>query len=136
MSVILRTTTGFLALLLLAFSLALLWRGHNAPGGGFAGGMTAGAGLALYAFAHGAARASKLIVLDGRIYLGVGLLTAFVAGMIGPLNGRPFLTGIWIEAHVPLLGAIPLGTPLLFDVGVYLAVFGMAATVVIALEAD
>ena len=54
-SLILNTATRFLVALMLVFSIYLLWRGHNEPGGGFVGGLIAAIGFALYAIAYGPA---------------------------------------------------------------------------------
>jgi multisubunit Na+/H+ antiporter MnhB subunit len=65
---------------------------------------------------------------------GLGVVTAIVAGAMGPLAGLPFLTGIWVPSGDTIVGSIELGTPLLFDVGVFLAVLGAVLTVLLALE--
>ena len=52
-SLILRTATRFLMPLLLMFALFLFLRGHNAPGGGFVGGLVVAAAFVLYAIASG-----------------------------------------------------------------------------------
>ena len=52
-SPIFRTAARLLMPLLLLFSVFLLLRGHNEPGGGFVGGLVAAAAFALYAIAFG-----------------------------------------------------------------------------------
>ena len=104
----------------IAFSLYLLWRGHNQPGGGFIGGLIAAAGLTFYALPRG-----KTGLLDDLNWpplsiAGIGLLLALLAGMPGLSGFEPFLTHQW---HIGDSG-FAVGTALLFDVGVYLAVVG------------
>ncbi len=105
--------------LLLGASLLLLWRGHNLPGGGFIGGLTAAAGCVLLVLMHGPASAERLLRLRPRTLMGIGLAVALLAASLGLLGG-----GAFFQAHWLWLGELPLGTPLLFDLGVYLCVFG------------
>jgi multicomponent Na+:H+ antiporter subunit B len=119
-SLIFQTAARFLIPLLLLFSIFTLLRGHNLPGGGFAGGLLAAIAVALYIFAWDAGAAKRAIPVDPHFLIGAGLAIAIASGFAGMAAGEPFLTGQWTvlgkETHV--------GTPLLFDVGVYLVVFG------------
>lgn len=133
-SMILSTATSYLLPLLLLFSVFLLLRGHNDPGGGFVGGLVVAAAFALYAIAHGVARARMALGVDPRTLIGLGLLVALVSGVITLAAGQPFMTGLWCEYSLPLLGQ--LGTPLLFDTGVYLVVTGATLTIIFALAEE
>lgn len=130
-SLILRTTSSVLMPLMLLFSLFELLRGHNEPGGGFVGGLLAAGGLCLYLLAHGPEATRRLLRIDPRVLVGAGLLVALVAGLVAPLRGDPFLTGVWLEQPVPGIGKV--STVLLFDVGVYLVVAGTTLLMVLAL---
>jgi multicomponent Na+:H+ antiporter subunit B len=130
-SLILSTAARTLLPLLLLYSLFLLLRGHNEPGGGFVGGLVAAAGFTLYALAYGVVAARSKLHLNPRTLVAAGLLTAVGSGCVPLLAGRPFLTGLWVENHLPVVGAF--GTPLLFDSGVYLTVAGMALLIVFSL---
>ncbi len=132
-SIILTTITQFVHPLLLMFSVFLLLRGHNEPGGGFAGGLVAASAFALYAMAHDARTARRALRASPHWLMGIGLLLALSSGLISVLAGEPFLTGAWIDLPVPGLGEWSLGTPLLFDVGVYLVVVGMTMLIVLSL---
>lgn len=133
-SLILSTATRYLLPLLLLFSVFLLIRGHNEPGGGFVGGLVAAAAFALYAIAYGVATARQTLGLDPGRLIGLGLLLAVSSGIIALVVGQPFLTGLWHPQLVPVLGKI--GTPLLFDVGVYLAVIGVVLLIIFSLMED
>jgi multicomponent Na+:H+ antiporter subunit B len=133
-SLILRTTTRYLTPLLLIFSVFLFWRGHNQPGGGFAGGLVAAAPFALFSIAFGAAEARRVLYVEPHVLIGTGLLTALVSGVIGMLGGNPFLTGTWGYLRLPGTDPLDLGTPLLFDLGVYLVVIGVTLSIIFALE--
>ena len=130
-SIILSSAVRILLPLLLLFSLFLLLRGHNEPGGGFVGGLVAASGFALYALAHGASTARLKMYIEPHTLVGAGLLTALGSGCVSLFAGRPFLTGLWSGQPVPVI--VKAGTPLLFDAGVYLVVMGMALLIVFTL---
>ncbi len=133
-SIILRTAIRFLMPLLLLFSLFLLVRGHNQSGGGFAGGLVAAAAFALYSLSYNAAEARHVLRFPPVLLIASGLLIALASGLIGLFAGRPFLTGLWTYVLVPGIGKLEVGTPVLFDIGVYLLVFGITLTMVFSLE--
>ena len=135
-SLILRTATRFLLPLLLLFSLVLLARGHHEPGGGFSGGLVAASAFVLYRFAFGVEDARRALPVEPRALIGAGLLVAVVSGSLALPAGRPLMTGLWWRVPVPGLGDLDLGTPLLFDVGVYLAVMGVALTIILPLAEE
>jgi multicomponent Na+:H+ antiporter subunit B len=134
-SLILRTAVRALQPVLLLYSFFLLLVGHNQPGGGFVGGLVAAAALALYAIAYDARSARLLAIVNPRTTLGVGLLLALFSGLLAVPAGLPVLTGVW--GYLPLPGGgVALGTPLLFDVGVYLVVIGVTLLIVLTLVED
>jgi len=136
-SVILHSASRLLVPLLVLLSVAALLRGHNAPGGGFVGGLIAAAAVVLHAYACGAGAARRLIVADPRVFIGIGLLVAITSGLWGPvLLGLPVFTGVWGGVTVPGIGEIKVGTPVTFDVGVYLTVFGVVVLMALELLED
>ncbi len=134
-SLILRTATRLLIPLMLLFALFLLERGHNAPGGGFVGGLMAASAFALYAFARGERRSAEALRVAPRTLLGVGLACAFGAGLLALFAGKAFLTSLWLYVPLPLLAEpYKLGTTLLFDVGVFLVVVGTVLLMIFSVE--
>ena len=133
-SLILRSTARYLTPLLLIFSVFLFWRGHNQPGGGFAGGLVAAVPFAIFSIAFGAAEARRVLHVEPHVLIATGLLTALVSGAAGLLVGDPFLTSSWGTLRVPGFPAVDLGTPVLFDLGVYLLVIGVTLYIIFALE--
>ena len=136
MSLILRTATGFLVTLFLLFSIFLLLRGHNEPGGGFVGGLVAASAFALYAIAYDPAAARRMLRIDPHVFIGAGLLTAAGSGLVSLAQGQPFMTGRWGYLPVPGLGKLELGTPLFFDIGVYLVVLGVSLIIILTLAEE
>ncbi len=135
-SLILCTATRFLLPLLLLFSFFLLMRGHNEPGGGFTGGLVAAAAFVLYRFAFGVQDVTRVLPFDPRIMMGAGLLVALSSGAIALFADYPLMTGLWSELYVPGVGKLDLGTPLLFDVGVYMAVMGVTLSIILPLAEE
>jgi multicomponent Na+:H+ antiporter subunit B len=133
-SLILRATTRLLFPLTLVFSVFLLIRGHNEPGGGFVGGLTAAAAFALILASDGLDKARELLRVDPLVLVGVGLATALLSGVPPLFDGGAFLTGHWLDAKIPVIGH--LGTPLVFDVGVYLAVLGVVVAFLLELAEE
>ncbi len=127
-SLILSIATRYLLPLLMLLSIYLLLRGHNAPGGGFVGGIVASSAFALYMMAHGVNNARLVLRARPIIILSWGLFMAALSSVIPLLAGLPFMTGMWSHFQLPVAGSI--GTPLLFDMGVYLVVFGVVLTII------
>ncbi|QDV69247.1 Na(+)/H(+) antiporter subunit B [Rosistilla carotiformis] len=132
-SVILKTAIRFLMPLILLSSVFLFLRGHNEPGGGFVGGLMASGAIALYAITHSAAAARQVVRVPHRILIGSGLLMSLCSGLLPLLLGRPFLTGMWTTITTTGFGKIHLGTPLLFDLGVFCVVTGVTLVFVFSL---
>jgi multicomponent Na+:H+ antiporter subunit B len=118
--------------LLLLFAVFLLLRGHNQPGGGFVGGLVVAASFVLYAIAFGVDAARRALLVQPSRLLGIGLLVALLSGLPGVIGGDPFMTAVWTSFDTGST-VIDLGTPLLFDIGVFLAVIGVVLTIVLTL---
>ncbi|MDE0103565.1 MAG: hypothetical protein OXN89_14410 [Bryobacterales bacterium] len=126
-TLILKETARLLFVLILLFSLSALLRGHNQVGGGFVGGLIASIACSLYVFVADAADVRRLLRADPLRIAAAGLSLAILSGVVGMYSqGSSFLTGVWVE----VLG-IKVGTPLLFDCGVYLVVVGAVLTFVL-----
>jgi multisubunit Na+/H+ antiporter MnhB subunit len=135
-TLILKTATRLLVGLILVFSVYLLFRGHHSPGGGFIGALVAGTAFALFAISETARVVRRAIRIDPRLLTAAGLLMALASGGAAALRNASFLTGLWwgweSNGHFHTI----IGTPVIFDIGVYLAVLGTILTLVLALEED
>lgn len=132
-SVILTTATRYLMPMLLLLSAFLLFRGHNLPGGGFIGGLVAAATFILHNFAFGVEETRRLLRVNPLVITAAGLLTALGSGVVGLLTGKPFMTGQWITIPLGKGVGLHIGTPVTFDIGVYLVVIGATLTIILSL---
>lgn len=135
-TVIFRTIAPYLSALMLVFSIYVLLRGHNAPGGGFIAGLIGASAVAIYAIATGAAEVRKALFVHPLALAGAGVFLAAFSGLLSAFAEVPYLTGLWFALTLPDGTEVALSTPLLFDVGVYFTVFGVLSTLALALEED
>ena len=135
-SLIFNSVVRALQPLLLFFSFFLLLSGHHAPGGGFTGGMVAASAFVLHAMANDTAAARRALRVPLPTLMGIGLLMALASGLVSVVRGEPFLTSVWLKFGAGSLGEVELGTPLLFDLGVYLVVMGVTLTFVLSLAEE
>jgi multicomponent Na+:H+ antiporter subunit B len=133
-SLILRAATRALAPLLLLLALFLLWRGHNEPGGGFIAGLVAASAAALQGIAFGPAAARRMLWAPPVGVAGLGLAVALASVIPSALAGLPAMAALWAKIDLGDGAYIPLGTPLLFDIGVFLVVVGSVVALIAALE--
>ena len=84
--------------------------------------------------ASGPGEVRRLIPFDVELLLPAGLLIALLSGLPALLSGQPFLTGVWMT--LPVLGGLKLGTPVVFDVGVYLVVLGITVQIILSMAEE
>jgi multicomponent Na+:H+ antiporter subunit B len=132
-TVIFRTVAPALTALMMIFSIFVLLRGHNEPGGGFIGGLIAASALAIYGIANGVDAVRRALWVHPNTIAGVGLLLSTLAGLLALPFGRALLAGIW---WLPTLQGVklPISTVTLFDIGVYLVVVGSITAIALTLE--
>jgi multicomponent Na+:H+ antiporter subunit B len=133
-SLILRTTTRLLVPLMLLFSIFLLFRGHNEPGGGFIGGLVAAGAYALYAVSYGTTQARRALYFDPRSVVAFGVGLALLSGLSSVVVGLPYQTGLWYDLYLTPDLEVHLSNILFFDIGVYLAVVGVVLTIIFTME--
>jgi multicomponent Na+:H+ antiporter subunit B len=115
------------------FAVYLLLRGHNLPGGGFIAGLATAISMIMLSLAIGLQEISRVLRFEPVRLAAAGLLLAVLTGAIPMLVGRPYLEHFNTYLNVPLVGEVSLGTPLLFDIGVYLLVVGVTTKIVFVL---
>lgn len=131
-TVIFRTIAPILTAIMLVFSVFVLLRGHNEPGGGFIGGLIAASAIAIYGIAVGVDEVRDALRVDPIAMAGFGVFIAGFAGLLSLAQSVPYLTGLWAfeigGSH------ITISTPMVFDIGVYLVVLGAISSIALALE--
>ena len=118
---------GFLVVFYASQILALYFflRGHNKPGGGFIGGLVSALAFVVLTFDGGAARVKRILRFDPLNIAITGLLSSIFAALIGPIFGDDFMKLYNFHFDVPFYGELHIGTPLIFDGGVFLVVLGV-----------
>ncbi len=127
-TLLLETAARVLFPLVLVFSVYLLIVGHYGPGGGFAGGLTAGLAFVLRYIAGGGIEGAQIgarVKIRPPVLIGLGLVLAVVAALLPIAFGRPVLASAKATFDVPLIGSVDLVTSLALDVGVYLLIIGV-----------
>lgn len=132
-TIIFRTVAPYLAALMVLFSIFVLLRGHNEPGGGFIGGLIAASALAIYGIACGVASVRRAIIVHPMSISGFGLFIGALAGIPSLFRKQAFMTSQWLEFRFFDVD-VALSTPLVFDIGVYLVVVGAIGSIALALE--
>ncbi len=135
-SVVLTETVNGITPVLLLFSVFLTLRGHNAPGGGFAGGLVMGSAVVLRYLASGP-QGVRSLRIDPIALIGTGLAIALTVGLSSLAFAGSFLkSAIW-KFEVPVIGSVKIVSSSLFDIGVHVLVVGVVMAVIVAFaEAD
>ncbi|RWZ60395.1 Na(+)/H(+) antiporter subunit B [Halobacillus fulvus] len=134
--IILRTATTLIAFIILGFSVYLFFAGHNAPGGGFIGGLMTAAAIILMYMTYGIKSLQKILPVNFRFVIPVGLAIAVATGIGSFVFGEEFLSHSFAYFQLPILGRTELATALLFDLGVYLTVIGVTMTIILSIAND
>ena len=121
---------------IIVVSVYLLFSGHNAPGGGFAGGTVAGLALVARYLAGGGQELGAAAPVNAGKMLGSGLVLAAGAAVVPILFGADALTSGYIEGMVWPFGDVEFVTSTIFDIGVYLVVIGLVLDVLRSLGAE
>jgi multicomponent Na+:H+ antiporter subunit B len=124
-STILQIAQRYVRFLLILFTFLALLRGHNSPGGGFIAGLLAGLSMVMKSFAFNTDEVAKNMKISPGGFMSLGLLMILLSAFPSILNGAEFMKAYWLAINVPLAGEIKLGTPLLFDTGVFFGVIGV-----------
>jgi multisubunit Na+/H+ antiporter MnhB subunit len=99
--------------------------GHNLPGGGFVGGLVAGAAVSLRYVSGGAQAVRTTFRVPTHIILGVGLFLSSATALVPLLLGGRVLEHGEIERTLPIFGKVKVVSAVPFDAGVFLVVVGL-----------
>ncbi|AKK11895.1 Na+/H+ antiporter subunit A [Corynebacterium uterequi] len=120
---------------MIVLSLYFFFAGHNAPGGGFAGGLVAALALVLRYLAGGRTEVEATLPIDAGRILGTGLVLSGVSALLPVLihQNPPLSSYYWSWEEVPLIGYFSLPSAMFFDAGVYLIVIGLIKHILVSL---
>lgn len=128
---ILQVTTRILIPIFFVYSLYLLFRGHDSPGGGFIAALVVSIGLVFHMIAFGVSNTQRIYRIDTMKFIAIGLLLSFIAATLPMLMGKGFFQAIW--TNVKIIGLGTISSVMLFDIGVYLTVVGAILKIAFAI---
>ncbi|CPW96906.1 Putative cation antiporter NADH dehydrogenase subunit [Mycobacteroides abscessus] len=134
-SLVLEVATRLIFPLVMVLSFYFFFAGHNVPGGGFAGGLTAGLALVLRYLAGGRYELGETLPFDAGKILGLGLAFSGGTALSSMLLGAPVLSSATIQFDMLGFGHVKIVTAIFFDLGVYLVVVGLVLDVLRSLGA-
>lgn len=134
-TIIFRTMAPLIVAIMLVFAIYVCLRGHNEPGGGFIGGLIAASAIAILGMAKGAPATRRSLRADPLAIAGFGVFISGLSGLASLFTGSPFMTSIWLYLELGQT-TVPLSTPMVFDIGVFLVVFGTISAIALGLEGD
>ncbi|WP_147802970.1 Na(+)/H(+) antiporter subunit B [Alkalicoccus halolimnae] len=132
----LHTITRIVSFIVLSFSVYLFFAGHNAPGGGFIGGLMLATALILLYVSFDLDSIKKVLPFDYTVIIGIGLLLAILTGLNSLLFGDAFLTQYFDYFQWPFFGEVELTTALPFDLGILMVVVGVALLIILSIAED
>ncbi len=124
-SVILQLASKYIRWIFIVFAFIVLFRGHNLPGGGFIGGLLAGLAIMFNGFAYTMYYVKERMTRRSLTSISLGIASIIISLIPSLLLGEPIMKGEWLKIQMGVLGVLKLGTPTLFDVGVFLIVTGV-----------
>lgn len=133
-TLILSTVIKILIPIFLGFAIYMFFRGHNQPGGGFIAGLIASIPFMIYSMAYGVDKVQEIFHIKPMFMATIGLLLAAVSGVFSMFIGEPMMTSLWLPEKVSILGKV--GTPILFDLGVFFLVAGVVLKITFLLTKE
>ena len=132
-SIILQLAAKYLRWLFIIFAVLALIRGHNDPGGGFIGGLLAGLAIVYRGLAYDTFQVKERMQNIPEWFISGGLFTILLSFAPSLILGNTIMTGVWLKIPLPLVGELKLGSPFLFDIGVFFTVIGVTVMFVFSL---
>lgn len=134
--VILQSVTKVVVFIILTLGTYLFFSGHNAPGGGFIGGLVLASAFVLLLLAYDIETVRKSIPVDFKIIAAIGVLIVLLSGLLPAIFGGPFLKQSFAHINVPFFGDVELSTVTFFEAGVALTVVGVVVTIILSISED
>ena len=134
--VILKTVVRFVVFIVFTLGMYLFFAGHNAPGGGFIGGLVLGSGIVLLYITYDIETVHKGMPFDFKKVAALRVLLATGTAIASLFFDAPFLTQTDGYYDIPLLGEKHLSTVTIFEAGVALTVVGTLVTIILNISED
>lgn len=134
--VILRTVVKGVVFIILTLGVYLFFSGHNAPGGGFIGGLVLGSAIVLLYITYDLETIHKKMPFDFKKVAAFGVLLATGTAIGSIFFDAPFLTQTKGSFTFPIIGEKDLTTVTIFEAGVALTVIGTLVTIILSISED
>jgi len=134
--VILQSVSKIVIFIILTLALYLFFSGHNAPGGGFVGGLVLASSFVLMLLAFDIETVKEGIPVDFKLVAATGASFVLLNGLGAVVFGEPFLTQSFAHMNIPFFGEIELTTVTIFETGVALTVVGVVVTIILSISED
>ncbi|ALC88950.1 cation:proton antiporter [Bacillus sp. FJAT-18017] len=135
-NIILETSLKVLLFIIALYSVYIFTAGHYYPGGGFIGGLMTSGAIVLLLITYDIETVAKILPINYRFLTASGLLIAIATSAGAMLFNVPFLTHVFTDVHLPVIGELSLHTATLFDLGVYFVVIGVTMTIIQTIGGD
>lgn len=135
-SVILQLAYKYVKWIMLSFAVIVLLRGHNYPGGGFIGGLLAALSIVFKVYAYNIEKVHADMRFKPQINIVIGLVLIVISTLPSLAGGLNFLKGVWWKINIFNLTELKIGTPLIFDIGVFFAVIGVVILFILSLNTE
>src|SRR5699024_3937081 len=128
--------TKLIVFIILTLAIYLFFSDHDAPGGGFIGGLVLASAIVLLLLSYDIETIKYSIPFDFKIVSAIGALIVLLTGLGSIIFGEPFLTQTFARVILPFLGEVELSTVTFFELGVALVVVGVVVTIILSISED
>jgi multicomponent Na+:H+ antiporter subunit B len=104
------------------------------PGGGFIGGLLAALAVIVTSLAYSPQYVYNKMKLKPEFYIAVGLSLVLLSSAPSIFNSMSLMKGYWLSISMPVISELKIGTPLIFDAGVFFIVVGVTLSLYFTLS--
>src|SRR5699024_1257408 len=133
---IVQTVTQVVGFIILTLATYLFFSGHDAPGGGFIGGLVLASEFVLILLAVDFETLKEELPVDFKRVGAAGVFIVLASGFSSVFFGEPFLNQVFLEFTVPFFGTIEWTYGTIFEIGGALTVIGVVVTIILSISED